>query len=382
MRVLLACDKFKGTLTAAEVTDVLSRPLVGRGHETLSLPIADGGDGTVAAALARGYTPHTLTVTDPLGEPVEATWASHDDTAVIEMAQASGLALLPDGPDATTALTATTRGTGEMIKAALDTGCSRIVLGIGGSATTDGGAGMLAALGVKLLDANGAPVPDGGVGLEQLVEVEMCDLDPRIESGHADFTLASDVMNPLLGEDGAAAVYGPQKGAGPAEVARLDAALAHYASLVPGGGVHLRHSGAGAAGGVGFAALAVLGCEGCADESASGADYVLDLLGFDAALASAEVVVTGEGRFDSQSLNGKGPGRVVEKARERGLPVLVVAGSSEFPADAAADLGLAGLVTMDSHAPVEECLTRPAEVLTKAAEDLAALVDRALTPSV
>lgn len=368
MRILLACDKFKGTLTASEVSDVLGRRLTGRGHEIVALPIADGGDGTVAAAVASGFLPVDAVVTGPLGAPANATWARREDTAVIEMAQASGLAMVPN-PDARTALHATSRGTGELMKAALDAGCTTLVLGIGGSATTDGGAGLLSALGIRFLDAHGQQIPDGGIGLESVAEVDFSDLDPRIESGEARVLLASDVDNPLLGPTGAPAIYGPQKGAGPAEVARLDAALARYAEVVPGGHDHVDRPGSGAAGGVGFGAFALLGAEGV-----PGADYVMDLVGFGSALTEVDLVVTGEGKLDLQTLNGKGPGRVVEEARAHGRPVYVVCGASDLPAGRVDDLGVSGIVAMADHAPLDQCFAQPRAVLDAAAKELAHLI--------
>lgn len=371
MRILLACDKFKGTLTAPEVHARLAPALTAAGHTVESVPIADGGDGTVDAAVSAGFTRHTAEVTGPLGTPVTAVWAEFAGTAVIEMAQASGLALVTSAsgsaPDAHTALTATSAGTGELIAAALDAGCTEIVLGVGGSATTDGGAGMLTALGVRLLDESGHPVPAGGVGLEHLARVDTADLHPRLREGSAHVILASDVENPLTGHQGAAAVYGPQKGAGPTEVERLDRALERFAARVPDGPHHAARTGAGAAGGMGFGAFAVLGAA-----SVPGADYVLDLVGFGRALETAEVVVTGEGRFDEQTLSGKGPGAVIAAARDAGLPVHVVCGSSEIPADQASGLGLAGIHPLTDLAALADCLADPAPVLERLAAELLA----------
>lgn len=377
MRILLACDKFKGTLTSPEVHARLAPALTEAGHTVDSVPIADGGDGTVDTAVAAGFTRHTAEVTGPLGSPVTAAWAETAGTAVIEMAQASGLALVAadsgsgsdsgSAPSADSALHATSAGTGELIAAALDAGCTEIVLGVGGSATTDGGAGMLAALGVRLLDASGAAIPPGGTGLERLARVDTTGLHPRLREGTAHVLLASDVENPLTGPRGAAAVYGPQKGAGPAEVERLDRALERFAAHVPDGVHHAARTGAGAAGGMGFGAFAVLGAA-----SVPGADYVLDLAGFGRALGTAEVVVTGEGRFDEQTLSGKGPGAVIAAAREAGLPVHVVCGSSEIPAGQAGELGLAGIHCLTDLAALADCLADPGPVLERLAAELLA----------
>ncbi|GAA4284329.1 glycerate kinase [Brevibacterium daeguense] len=363
MHILLACDKFKGTLTAAEVHAHLTPPLAEAGHHVRSLPIADGGDGTVAAAVSSGFSEQQAEVTGPLGERVTAVWARRRDTAVIEMAQASGLALIQ--PTRGTALHSTSIGTGELIRAALDAGCTRIVLAVGGSATTDGGAGMLRALGVEFLDRRGIPVSPGGAGLTRLARVDLRGLDPRLRDGTARVILASDVENPLLGDAGAAAVYGPQKGAVPEDVARLDAALAGFAGLLADDESHAVRPGAGAAGGVGFAAFAVLGAE-----PVPGAEYVMDLIGFDQALGQAELVVTGEGRFDAQTLSGKGPGAVISAAAEAAVPVRVVCGSSEFTAASAEVRGLAGLHPMTDHADLATCLSDPGPVLEAVAREL------------
>ena len=345
MRVLLAVDKFKGTLTSAEVSQTLAAALTSAGHDTVTVPLADGGDGTVACAVASGFEAHSATVTGPLGKPVEATWASTtrpDGTriAVIELAQASGIALIEPSRD--TAIKATTYGTGELIRAALDAGCAEIVLGVGGSATTDGGLGMLRALGVAHSEwvpgAGTAASNDSAAGTDSAADtgsvtnaaggarfsVDTSGLDPRVRE--TTFVLANDVENPLTGPNGAAAVYGPQKGASPEDVNALDAALDALASAVDPDGQCRNQPGAGAAGGTGFAAMAVLGAQ-----QHSGADYLMELTGFSEALAGAEVLVTGEGKFDSQTLQGKGPGAAIQAANASGLPVWVVCGASEFP---------------------------------------------------
>lgn len=398
MHILLACDKFKGTLTSAEVAAALTPPLTAAGHTVASVPIADGGDGTVAAALAAGFEQRTATVTGPLGQPVGATWAQSGRTAIVELAEASGIALVTPSRDA--ALNAGTHGTGELIAAALDAGCTRIVLAVGGSSSTDGGAGMLTALGARLLDDSGQPVPPGGLGLLDLARVDLTGLDPRIKD--AEVVLASDVDNPLLGPHGAAAIYGPQKGASDAEVELLDRALARFRDRIaeasadgtaqgggaaadgpalPGsgsadgpvlpGGVSAADaaltSGAGAAGGTGFGALVALGAQ-----MRPGADYIMELVGFEDALASADLVVTGEGRFDRQTLHGKGPGAVIDRAHQTGVPVWVVCGAAELTAEDAT--GVTGIIELRSLAPAETCMTRPAPVVKQAGERLAELL--------
>lgn len=256
-RVLLAPDKFKGSLSAARVAAHLAAGLRAAvpGIAVDELPVADGGEGTVEAALAAGYRPVELTATGPLGEPVATRYARRDTTAVVEMAAVTGLEMVD--PDDTTARTATSRGLGELVAHALDAGASTVVIGVGGSASTDGGAGMLAALGARLTSADG-PLPDGGGALRDLAGVDLSGLHPRLAA--AEIVLASDVDNPLLGPAGAAAVYGPQKGADRRAVAELEEGLAAWvvaldAAGVPGARAHAEEAGAGAAGGVGYACL-------------------------------------------------------------------------------------------------------------------------------
>ncbi|MEU8551228.1 glycerate kinase [Streptomyces roseoverticillatus] len=322
VRVLIAADKFKGSLTAVEVARHVTAGLrrgadaAGRPLDVAALPVADGGDGTVDAAVAAGFERREVRVTGPAGAPVTAAYALRGGTAVVEMAEASGLRRLPGGEPAP--LTATTYGTGELVRAALDAGARTLVLGIGGSATTDGGAGMLSALGARLLDASGAPVRPGGAALAGLATADLSGLDPRLRD--VGLVLASDVDNPLTGPAGAAAVYGPQKGAGADDVALLDAALAHYAAVLDGGAL-AGTAGAGAAGGLGYGALAGLGAV-----FRPGIEVILDVLGFAGALADADLVITGEGSLDAQTLRGKAPAGVAAAARARGVPVVAVCG--------------------------------------------------------
>lgn len=326
MKIIVAPDKFKGSLEAAEVAAAVAAGLgtaLADAH-IAQIPVADGGEGTVDAALGSGFSPLRVTVSGPVGNEVAATIAIRDRLAVIEMAAASGLGVLPiaaDGSPQFDALRASSRGTGQLIMAALDAGCTEIILGVGGSANTDGGAGLLEALGTRLLDEQGQPVGPGGGGLRDLAEVDLTGLDQRL--GQTRFVLAADVTNPLLGVAGAAAVFGPQKGAGRAEVDILDDALGRYAALIAealSGDVDelAAAEGAGAAGGVGFAALAVLGAE-----RRPGIDVVLDFVRLDERLGSAHVVITGEGSLDAQSLGGKTPIGVARRARAHGVPVVI-----------------------------------------------------------
>ncbi|MER0245252.1 glycerate kinase, partial [Streptomyces sp. HSW2009] len=322
--MLIAADKFKGSLTAVQVAAHLTTGLRAAvpGVRVAALPVADGGEGTVDAALAAGFERRDHRVTGPLGAPVDAAYALRGSEAVVEMAAASGLGLLPASQRAP--LTATSHGTGQLLRAALDAGATSIVLGVGGSASTDGGAGMLSALGARFLDATGRPVGPGGGGLRDLATIDLTGLDARLATTAV--TLASDVDNPLTGPQGAAAVYGPQKGAGPAEGAILDAALCHYAQVWepaagPSAGAYARAPGAGAAGGVGYGALVGLGAR-----FRPGIAVLLDVLGFASALDRADLVITGEGSLDAQTLHGKAPAGVAAAARAHGVPVVAVCG--------------------------------------------------------
>ncbi|MEU5199531.1 glycerate kinase [Streptomyces scabiei] len=365
-RVLIAADKFKGTLTAVQVaervTAGLRRVLPGLAVE--ALPVADGGDGTVAAAVAAGFEQREVRVTGPLGEPVTAAYALRGDTAVVEMAEASGLQRLPAGTFAP--LTATTYGSGELLRAALDAGARTIVFGVGGSATTDGGAGMLAALGARFLDASGEPVGPGGGGLRDLATADLSGLDDRLTA--VDLVLASDVDNPLTGPKGAPAVYGPQKGASPEDVAALDANLAHYAAVLErtlGGraAAHALAPGAGAAGGIGYGAL-VLGAR-----FRPGIEVMLDVLGFAAALDKATLVITGEGSLDEQTLHGKAPAGVAAAARAAGKEVVAVCGRLTLPQDALDRAGIRRAYPLTEAEPdVARCLADPGPILERVAE--------------
>ncbi|MFG2096244.1 glycerate kinase [Streptomyces sp. NPDC048612] len=369
--MLIAADKFKGSLTAVEVAEHVTAGLrqVVPGLAVSAVPVADGGDGTVAAALAAGFTRHEARVTGPTGAPVTATFAlGADGTAVVEMAEASGLQHLPDGVFAP--LTASTYGTGELLLAALDAGAASIVFGVGGSATTDGGAGMLAALGARFLDADGEPVAPGGGPLRDLATADLSGLDPRLaETG---IVLASDVDNPLTGPKGAPAVYGPQKGASEADMATLDAALAHYAEVLaravgPRAAEHALAPGAGAAGGVGYGALVGLDAV-----FRPGIEVMLDVLGFAPALSGATFVITGEGSLDEQTLHGKAPAGVAAAARAAGLDVVAVCGRLRLPQEALAAAGIRRAYALTDLEPdPARCMAEAGPLLERAAAQLA-----------
>jgi glycerate 2-kinase len=325
VRIVVAPDKFKGSLPAREVAAALAAGLLAGdpGLDVTELPVADGGDGTLAAALAAGFTRVPVTAEGPTCQPVESAIGLRGDTAVIELADVAGLQRLPGR--ALAPLTASTFGVGQLIAAALDQAAGTIILGLGGSASTDGGAGMMQALGVRLLGRSGRPVGRGGLALAGLAAVDAGGLDPRLAC--ASMLLASDVDNPLLGPAGAAAVFGPQKGASADEVGLLDRALARWAELtwaVTGADVS-GAPGAGAAGGTGYAALAYLGAA-----IRPGIDLVLELIGFDAAITRADLIITGEGSLDTQTLRGKAPAGVARAAARRRVPVLAVAGRSSL----------------------------------------------------
>ncbi|SDR14733.1 glycerate kinase [Actinopolyspora saharensis] len=345
--VLVAPDKFKGSLTAPEVAEAVASGVRGRvpDVEVRCVPVADGGDGTVRAALATGmFEGLRVRVTGPTGRRVRAEAAVNADTAVVELAAASGLELLTPGEF--DPLAASSFGTGELIRVALDRGVRTIVLGVGGSACTDGGAGMLAALGARFRDAAGEPLPRGGGSLGRLAEVDLSELDSRLSE--VDLILASDVDNPLCGDGGAARVYGPQKGAGPEEVRALDAALERFAAVVDRatGRSLAEAAGAGAAGGVGYGAMAVLSAV-----SRPGSDVVLELAGFDRHLDGADLVVTGEGALDEQTLRGKVPAAVASRAVEGGVPAVAVTGRCSLSARELGEGGFSAVYALSHVQP-------------------------------
>jgi glycerate kinase len=381
VHVVVAPDKFKGTLTAAEVAARVAAGIAAALAETgapgvpvREVPVADGGDGTVDAALAAGFTRVEVRAEGPVGTPVDTAFALRNGVAVVEMADVSGLRLLPR--DGLEPLRASSFGTGQVVAAALEHGCHTVVLGIGGSASTDGGAGMLAALGARLLDADGADLPRGGAALGRLARLDLAGLHPKLAG--TTVVVASDVDNPLLGPRGAAAVYGPQKGATPDDVAALDAALARWADVVEAAvGVAGRQQGdpaatpapfrdrpgAGAAGGVGFAALAVLGAE-----LRPGIELIMDLVGLADHLPGARLVVTGEGSLDEQTLHGKAPVGVAAAAAKAGVPVVAVAGRIALDPDRLHAAGIeAAYALTDVESDVEKCFTEAGPLLERLA---------------
>jgi glycerate kinase len=357
-RVLLAPDKFKGTLTATEVAAFLADGIraADPAIDIVTVPVADGGDGLLDALGAAGYERVPLTASGPVGDPVQTWWARDGSRAVVELAAVCGLALLGSR---LAPLTATTRGLGEAIAAAIEAGCTEVLVGIGGSASTDGGLGMVQALGARVLDADGVEVGPGANGAAGAATLEMERLRRLLTGVRVEF--ACDVDNPLTGDRGAAAVYGPQKGADAGDVARMDAALTNWADLVARttGSEHRADPGAGAAGGVGFGGVALLGAA-----LRPGADLVLDAVGLRDRLVHVDLVVTGEGALDEQTLNGKAPARVAAAARDAGVPVVAVAGRCTLDGSRARAAGFDAVhVLVDEAADADEPFRDPGRLL-------------------
>ena len=363
LRVLVAPDSFGGALDSVAVAAAIARGWsnVRRDDEVVRRPMADGGEGTLAAladALGDAAERRTLATTDALGRPIDADWLLLDEGrgAFVEMAAASGLARLnPEERTPDSARLASTRGTGDVVRAALDAGVERITIGLGGSATTDGGSGLLRALGVRFLGARDAELADGGAALAGLERIDASGLDPRLSTVR--LTAASDVTNTLVGSRGAAATYGPQKGADPAAVAELDEALARFGSAIEAatGRLVADLPGAGAAGGttaglLGFTTAIVR----------PGAEMVAELIGLAAALEEADLVITGEGRADEQTLHGKAAMGVATLARARNTPVVLLCGALGPGAETLAD---ATAITI-----VQPIVDRPTDLATAMAD--------------
>jgi len=361
MRVVIAPDKFKGSLTAAEVAEALAAGMRGvlPGLETIMLPVADGGEGTIAAALSAGFAKIIVDAVGPTGERVQAPYALDGDQAVVELAAVVGLSMLPGGrldPHGSS-----TYGLGMVIADAIRRGATTIVLGLGGSASTDGGAGMAQALGARLLDANGQDLPPGGGALAGLAHLDLATLRATLDGVR--IIVASDVDNPLLGPRGAAAVFGPQKGAGPQQLETLEQGLQHWSQLVSNatGRDDVARPGAGAAGGTGFAALALLNAE-----IKPGIGEILDLIEFDRRIVGADLVVTGEGSLDEQSLAGKAPVGVARAAAKAGIPVVAVAGRLRLSPSQLRSAGiLAAYGLTDLEPDLDRCIANASSLLRR-----------------
>ena len=368
MKVVIAPQSFKGSLSALDAARAMDEGVrrVVSGAETVIVPVADGGDGTLETLVdATGGDIRSATVTGPIGKAVTAEWGALGDgkTAVIEMARTSGLALL--SLDERDPLSATTYGLGEVVRVALDAGFRSFIVGIGGSATNDGGAGMAQALGVRLLDEAGNDLPPGGAALADLRRIDTSGLDER--ALEARFSVACDVSNPLTGPEGASAVYGPQKGATREQVKQLDAALQKFAEIVESDiGLSINDvPGSGAAGGLGGGMMAFLN-----GSLRTGVDIVLDQVGLDEQLQGADLVITGEGQVDFQTVYNKAPIGVAWRAKERGIPVIAISGSLGKGFE---DVHAEGIDAVSSivSAPMtlEEASTRGSELIADAAAE-------------
>ena len=345
--IVVACGAFKGSLTAIEACHHAAEG-ARRAHpdaDVVERPVADGGGGSLEVMVAGGARPVAVTASGPTGDPVETSFAAIDpDTAFVEMADSCGLLRLPD--DIPRPLDASSRGVGEVLLAALRSGRGNIHLGIGGSASTDGGTGMLSALGARFLDSDGDELPDGGGSLLRLDSVDLDGLDPAVRAARV--LVACDVDNPLLGPLGAARVYGPQKGATPEEVETLEAGLARLVEVLRAQGLDVDPDapGSGAAGGVGFAARELLGAS-----LDPGFEVLGTLTGLEDVVSAADLVVTGEGRLDDQTMHGKTPLGVAALCRSHAVPVVAVCGRLDLEADRVADAGFAAAAALTEVEP-------------------------------
>ncbi|PLT27888.1 glycerate kinase [Peribacillus deserti] len=369
MKIVIAPDSFKGSLSAPDAAKAIERGAKRAFPEadTICIPAADGGEGTLDTLVAATNGQKIpVSVTGPLGEKVKAEYGILGDgkTCVIEMAKASGIPLIPR--EKLDPLKATTFGTGELIKEALDDGFTTFILALGGSATNDGGAGMLQALGLSLLDDNGAEISLGGAELAHICSVDLSKLDDRINK--CQFLIASDVENPLIGPSGASFVFGPQKGATNEMVKRLDACLTHWADEVEKvTGVHLHdRPGAGAAGGIGGAFQAFF-----PSVMRRGIDVIIEYTGFQTALEEADLVITGEGQVDFQTASGKTPMGIAQQAQVKNVPTVILAGSVGEGIEALYQHGVVSVTSIiNKPMDLEEAIENAGELLEKAAEQV------------
>lgn len=373
MKIVIAPDKFKGSMTALEVAEAVERGLrqVLPDVEIIKVPMADGGEGTVRSLIdATGGVLQEVPVTGPLGEARQASFGILGDgkTAIIEMAAASGLALVP--LERRNPLITTTRGTGDLIQAAVEAGCQHLIIGIGGSATNDGGLGMAQALGFRFLDAAGQELGPGGGSLIRLAHINTSQVDPRLQE--LKVTVACDVNNPLIGPEGAAAIYGPQKGATPEMVQQLDQALANFARVVETdlGLTIAEIPGAGAAGGLGAGLMAFLRAE-----LQPGVDIVLDITGLREKLPGAKLVITGEGAMDRQTVYGKTPIGVAKAAKTLGIPVIAIVGSMGPGIETVYAAGIDAVFSiLDGPRSLEEAMAKGPELVSQISRNLARLL--------
>lgn len=361
MKIAIASDSFKGSATSYEIAQWLEEGIhtVIPACEIEKIAIGDGGEGSLDAVLQSGFRSSTLEVCGPVENIVNARIGMKGHTAFIEMAQASGLSQLPTGTLAP--LTATSFGTGQLILHALDLGATRIILAVGGSACTDAGAGALQALGAQILRADGSKVSYGGGSLIECVKIDISQLDPRI--AEVEFILASDVTNPLIGPMGAALIYAPQKGADEHQVELLEESLTQFAQL--SGSNHVASAGAGAAGGFGFMALTYLHAT-----AESGIETILNAISIDEKIADIDLLITGEGRFDAQSLSGKAPIGILARAQALQIETILVAGQADDTQAQA--LGFSAAYSLTSfEGDIATCISNPAPLLRLIGQELA-----------
>ncbi len=373
LKIAIAPDSFKGSMTAMEAASCIEAGLKQslRGISCRKIPMADGGEGTVQAIVdATGGKFVKRTVSDPLGRKTKATFgiSGNGKTAIMEMAEASGLALLK--PRERNPMKTSTYGTGELIKHALKLGVHKILIGIGGSATNDGGTGMARALGVKFLDAKGKPVPDGGAKLEKIVSIDISGIDPRLKG--VEIEVACDVDNPLAGRKGAAQVYGPQKGATPEMVKQLDAGLRNLAAIIKKdlGVSILKVPGSGAAGGLGGGLMAFLN-----GQLRPGVDIVIDSVKLAKRIKGCDLVITGEGRMDHQTAFGKTPAGVARVAKEQAIPLIAICGCLGKDPEVVHSIGIdAFFSALEENVAEEELPKRGPIMLTNCAAQVGRLL--------
>lgn len=361
MKIAIASDSFKGSASSYEIAQWIEEGIhtVIPAYDIDKIAIGDGGEGSLDAVLQSGFISTTFQVCGPLGNLVDARIGMKGEAALIEMAQASGLSQLPSHKLAP--LDATSYGTGELIVHALDLGAKKIILCVGGSACTDAGAGALQALGARILRADGSEVSRGGGALLDCAHIDISGLDPRITG--VEFILASDVTNPLLGPMGAAHIYAPQKGADAEQVQVLEKSLTHFAQISSSN--HVATLGAGAAGGLGFMALTYLHAT-----AQSGIETILDLIEFDQRIADVDLIITGEGRFDAQSLSGKAPMGILARAEDQQIETIIVVGQGDEAAAKAA--GFSALFSLTSfESDIATCISNPAPLLRLIGQELA-----------
>ncbi len=356
MKVVIASDSFKGSATSLEVATAIERGILkaDKNVKFVKFPVSDGGEGLIEVIESlSGYTKKTITVNDPLFNKIQASYASNTDTAFIEMAAASGLPLVP--MNKRNPLNTTTFGTGELIKDALDNRAKKLVIGIGGSATNDGGIGMLCALGAKFYDSDNNELSPIGKSLNLISKVDFSSFYKNLKD--VEISVACDVDNPLCGENGASYIYGPQKGADEETVEFLDKSLKKFSKVVCKEKEALE-AGSGAAGGLGFALKAFLNAE-----LKSGIELVLSAIGFEEAVSDADLVITGEGKIDGQSKRGKVPVGVAKLAKKFNVPVIALAGDIGKGTESLYDLGIDGIVSTTSRAmPLEEAMKHSLEL--------------------